>query len=44
MVELLASLALATDCAVMVFDEPTANLDPAARSTFFQFGEASERR
>ena len=34
--KLLAAMALATDCHVMVFDEPTANLDPAARTTFFE--------
>lgn len=33
--KLLAAMALASPCDVMVFDEPTANLDPAARRAFF---------
>ena len=34
--KLLAALALATDAAVLVCDEPTANLDASARSAFFR--------
>lgn len=34
--KLLACMALATECNVMVFDEPTANLDPASRAMFFE--------
>jgi ABC-2 type transport system ATP-binding protein len=33
--KLLAALALATDCPILLLDEPTANLDPAARAAFF---------
>jgi ABC-2 type transport system ATP-binding protein len=32
--KLLAAMALATDCPILLFDEPTANLDPAAREVF----------
>ncbi|MFZ5479444.1 MAG: ABC transporter ATP-binding protein [Myxococcota bacterium] len=32
--KLLAAMALATDCPVLLFDEPTANLDPPARAVF----------
>lgn len=32
--KLLAAMALATDCPILLFDEPTANLDPAARQVF----------
>ena len=32
--KLLAAMALATDCPILVFDEPTANLDPHARGVF----------
>ncbi len=32
--KLLAAMALASDCPVLVFDEPTANLDPASREVF----------
>jgi ABC-2 type transport system ATP-binding protein len=34
--KLLAASALATDCPVLVLDEPTANLDPQARTCFFE--------
>jgi ABC-type multidrug transport system ATPase subunit len=40
--KLLAALALAADTQVLVCDEPTANLDRAARAAFFQ--QAAERR
>lgn len=33
--KLLAATALATDCPILLFDEPTANLDPRAREMFF---------
>lgn len=33
--KLLAAMALASDCPVMLLDEPTANLDPQARAAFF---------
>lgn len=33
--KLLAAMALATDCPILLLDEPTANLDPAARQVFF---------
>lgn len=33
--KLLAAMALASPCGVMLFDEPTANLDPTARASFF---------
>ncbi len=33
--KLLAAMALASECPVMLLDEPTANLDPQARATFF---------
>lgn len=33
--KLLAGMALATDCPILLLDEPTANLDPAARTAFF---------
>ncbi|MEQ1505996.1 MAG: ABC transporter ATP-binding protein [Myxococcota bacterium] len=33
--KLLAAMALATDCPVLLLDEPTANLDPAARVALF---------
>ncbi|MEQ1564560.1 MAG: ABC transporter ATP-binding protein [Myxococcota bacterium] len=33
--KLLAAMALASDCTVMLLDEPTANLDPPARAVFF---------
>lgn len=32
--KLLAAMALASDCPVLLFDEPTANLDPHARAVF----------
>lgn len=34
--KLLAAMALATDCPVLLLDEPTANLDPPARAAFFE--------
>lgn len=34
--KLLAALALAAETPILVGDEPTANLDPAARATFFE--------
>jgi ABC-type multidrug transport system ATPase subunit len=34
--KLLAAMALATRCPLMLLDEPTANLDPAARTEFFR--------
>jgi len=40
--KLLAALALAADTQVLVCDEPTANLDRAARAAFFE--QAAERR
>lgn len=33
--KLLAGMALASDCPVLLLDEPTANLDPPARAAFF---------
>lgn len=33
--KLLAATALATECPILLFDEPTANLDPHARDIFF---------
>lgn len=33
--KLLAAMALATECPILLFDEPTANLDPQAREVFF---------
>lgn len=33
--KLLAAMALASDCPVLLLDEPTANLDPQARAAFF---------
>jgi len=38
--KLLAAMALATDCRLFLFDEPTANLDPAARIVFFDMLKA----
>lgn len=32
--KLLAAMALATECPILLFDEPTANLDPQAREVF----------
>ncbi len=40
--KLLAAMALATEAPVLVCDEPTANLDPAARAVFFE--EIAARR
>lgn len=34
--KLLAAMALATDCPLLLLDEPTANLDPPARAAFFR--------
>ena len=34
--KLMAAMALATDCRMFLFDEPTANLDTAARGAFFE--------
>jgi ABC-2 type transport system ATP-binding protein len=34
--KLLAAMALATSCPVLLLDEPTANLDPPARRAFFE--------
>ncbi|MDP2313701.1 MAG: ABC transporter ATP-binding protein [Pseudomonadota bacterium] len=34
--KLLAAMALATDCPLLCFDEPTANLDPHARDVFIR--------
>jgi ABC-type multidrug transport system ATPase subunit len=34
--KLLTALAMATDCPLLLLDEPTANLDPAARAAFFE--------
>lgn len=33
--KLLAAMALASECPILMFDEPTANLDPQARKEFF---------
>lgn len=33
--KLLAAMALASDCPILLLDEPTANLDPPARTAFF---------
>jgi ABC-2 type transport system ATP-binding protein len=33
--KLLAAMALASECPILLFDEPTANLDPHAREVFF---------
>lgn len=33
--KLLAAMALATECPILLLDEPTANLDPPARTAFF---------
>ena len=38
--KLMAAMALATDCRLFLFDEPTANLDPAARIVFFDMLKA----
>jgi ABC-2 type transport system ATP-binding protein len=38
--KLMAAMALATDCRLFLFDEPTANLDPAARIVFFEMLKA----
>lgn len=38
--KLLAAMALATECPILLFDEPTANLDPHAREVFFDRLEA----
>lgn len=40
--KLLAAMALASPCQVLVFDEPTANLDPASREVFL--ARLAERR
>lgn len=40
--KLLAAMALASDCPTLLLDEPTANLDPAARQVFFSL--LDERR
>ncbi len=37
--KLLISIALGRDCAVLIMDEPAANLDPEARRVFFQLLE-----
>lgn len=34
--KLLAAMALGTDCPILLLDEPTANLDPHARTRFFE--------
>lgn len=34
--KLLAAMALGTDCPLLLLDEPTANLDPPARTAFFR--------
>ena len=38
--KLMAAMALATDCRLFLFDEPTANLDAAARTVFFEMLKA----
>lgn len=40
--KLLAAMALASDCTVLLFDEPTANLDPHARHVFLDLLAARE--
>lgn len=42
--KLLAAMALATDCPLLLLDEPTANLDPPSRAAFFSRLEGREPR
>ena len=42
--KLLAATALATHCPILLFDEPTANLDPRARDVFFDLLSARSPR